>query len=178
MKKQRPDWAQTSELMRNYYDQVWGYPVHDDQFLFEMLTLEIFQAGLSWKIIWRRRAAFERAFDHFAIERVAQYTDQDVTRLMADEGIIRNRLKILATINNAQLVRKLQAQGQSLDDYIWSFVDHQAQRLVLKSGETLPAQTDLSRKVARQMKRDGFKFVGPTIIYSYLTAVGLVNARL
>lgn len=178
MSIRRPDWAESSTLMRNYYDQVWGYPVHDERFLFEMLILEMFQAGLSWEIIWRRRAAFERAFDYFEIDRVAQYGDQAINRLMTDEGIIRNRRKIVATINNAQVIRKMQVQGQSFNDYVWRFVDHHPQRLILNPGESLPTQTVLSRKMAQQMKRDGFKFVGPTIIYSYLTAVGMINARL
>lgn len=173
----RPDWAESSALMKDYYDHLWGFSVHDDRFLFEMLSLELFQAGLSWEIIWKRRNAFERAFDHFDIDQVAAYSQKDVERLMADEGIIRNQLKIKAVINNARVVKQLAAGGQSFDDYVWSFVDHQVQRYELKPGEALPAQTILSREISRKMKKDGFKFVGPTIIYSYLTAVGLVNAR-
>lgn len=175
---QRPDWAESSDLMQDYYDNLWGFPVHDEQFLFEMLSLELFQAGLSWEIIWKRRAGFERAFDHFEITKVAAYDQSDVERLIADKGIIRNKQKIHAVINNARVVKQMAAAGQSLDDYLWSFVDHQPQRLELAPGEPLPAQTALSQKMAKQMKKDGFKFVGPTIVYSYITAIGMVNARL
>ncbi|MDM8334108.1 DNA-3-methyladenine glycosylase I [Limosilactobacillus panis] len=178
MAKQRPTWAESSDLMRNYYDQLWGYPIHDDRLLFEMLTLELFQAGLSWEIIWRRRAAFEQAFDHFVVRQVASYGETDWVRLMTDAGIIRNRRKIAATINNAQVIKGMQDRGQRFADYLWAFVDHHPQRLRRAADEPMPAQTDLSRRIARQMKRDGFKFVGPTIVYSYITAVGLVNARL
>lgn len=175
---QRPDWAESSDLMQDYYDNLWGFPVHDEQFLFEMLSLELFQAGLSWEIIWKRRAGFERAFDHFEITKVAAYDQSDVERLITDKGIIRNKQKIHAVINNARVVKQMAAAGQSLDDYLWSFVDHQPQRLKLAPGEPLPAQTALSQKMAKQMKKDGFKFVGPTIVYSYITAIGMVNARL
>lgn len=174
----RPEWAESSELMQDYYDDLWGFPVHDERFLFEMLSLELFQAGLSWEIIWKRRAGFESAFDHFEITKVADYDQADVERLIADKRIIRNKQKIHAVINNARVIQKMAAAGQSFDDYHWNFVDHQAQRLKLAPGEPLPAQTVLSQKIAKQMKKDGFKFVGPTIIYSYITAVGLVNARL
>lgn len=174
----RPNWAESSTLMQDYYDHLWGFPVHDDRFLFEMLSLELFQAGLSWEIIWKRRSAFEKVFDHFNIDRVAAYNEDDVERLMKDKGIIRNRLKINAVINNARVIKRILADGQSFDDYVWSFVDHHEQRLRLKPGETLPAQTELSREISKKMKKDGFKFVGPTIVYSYLTAVGLVDARL
>lgn len=174
----RPEWAESSELMQDYYDHLWGFPVHDDHFLFEMLSLELFQAGLSWEIIWKRRTAFERAFDHFNIAQIAAYDEHDVERLVTDKEIIRNRRKINAVINNARVVKKMIATGQSLDAYLWAFVDNQPQRLHLAPNEPLPAQTKLSREISQQMKKDGFKFVGPTIIYSYITAVGLVNARL
>ena len=174
----RPDWANSSVAMQDYYDHYWGFPVHDDRFLFEMLSLEAFQAGLSWTTIWQRRAAFERAFHDFQIAAVAEFDDRDRARLLGDSGIIRNRRKIEATINNARVIQKLAAAGQSFDDYVWQFVDYQPQRLILKSGEPLPAQTSLSRQMARQMKKEGLAFVGPTTVYSFMTAVGLVNARL
>lgn len=177
MAEQRPEWAESSPLMRDYYDQLWGFPVHDDRFLFEMLCLESFQAGLSWEIVWKRRAAFENAFDNFVISKVAVYGDLDEARLLTDKGIIRNKQKIKAAINNARVIERLAAAGQSFDNYVWSFVNHHPKRLQLAPGESLPAQTDLSRAMSKQLKKDGFRFVGPTIIYSYMTAVGLVNAR-
>lgn len=174
----RPQWADNTPLMQEYYDQYWGFPVHNDRFLFEMLCLELFQAGLSWQTIWRRRLAFEDAFAEFDVDRVAGFTPADVDRLCQDEGIIRNRHKILAVINNAKVVQQMQKKGQSFNDYIWHFVGGQPQHLKLTPGQSLPAQTPLSRSMAKQMKKDGFSFVGPTIVYSFMTAVGLVNARL
>lgn len=174
----RPAWAQKTPAMQEYYDHDWGFPVHDDRRLFQMLSLEIFQAGLSWETIWKRHLAFEKAFDNFEIAVVANYTLDDINRLTQDQTIIRNRQKIAATINNAQVIMKLQQAQTSFDDYIWSFVQHKAQRLAIVADEQLPAQTLDSQKIAKQMKKDGFKFIGPTIIYSFMTAVGLVNARL
>lgn len=173
----RPDWAQQSFAMQDYYDHYWGLPVHDDRQLFEMLSLELFQAGLSWKTIWERKAAFEKAFADFDIQRVARFDSTDVERLCQDQTIIRNRRKITAVIENARVIRQLQERGQSFSDYVWRFVDYHPQRLILNPGEALPAQTTLSETMAKQFKRDGFKFVGPTIMYSFMTAVGLVNAR-
>lgn len=178
MKINRPDWANSSVAMQDYYDRYWGFPVHDDRFLFEMLSLEAFQTGLSWATVWQRRSAFERTFRDFKIAEVAAFDGRDVDRLLNDPEIIRNRRKIEATINNARIIQKFAATGQSFDDYVWHFVDYRAQRLVLKPGEALPAQTELSRRVARQMKKDGLAFVGPTTVYSFMTAMGLVNARL
>ncbi|WP_267202034.1 DNA-3-methyladenine glycosylase I [Limosilactobacillus kribbianus] len=178
MAEKRPAWAQSSLAMQDYYDHYWGLPVHDDRFLFEMLSLELFQAGLSWKTIWLRRLAFEKAFADFQIDQVAQFTAVDAQRLQEDQAIIRNRRKIAAVINNARVVKQLQEAGQDFDSYVWQFVDGQSQRLILAPDESLPAQTDLSKRMAKQMKKDGFKFVGPTTVYSFMTAVGLVNARL
>lgn len=178
MKNNRPDWANSSMAMQDYYDHYWGFPVHDDRLLFEMLSLEAFQAGLSWTTIWQRRRDFERAFNDFQIKSVAAFGEQDVARLLGDERIIRNQRKINAAINNARIILTLNTAGQSFNDYVWRFVDYAPQRLILNSGEELPVQTALSRQMARQMKKDGFNFVGPTIIYSFMTAVGLVNARL
>ena len=178
MEIKRPTWANTSSAMQDYYDHYWGLPVHDERFLFEMLSLELFQAGLTWSTIWKRRPAFEKAFSDFVVEKVAAFSSGDVDRLLADKRIIRNRRKIMATINNAQVIYKMQQAGQEFDDYIWSFVDHHPQRLILKPGEPLAPWTAASKKMAAQMKKDGFKFMGPTIVYSFMTAVGLVNARL
>lgn len=173
----RPAWAEQTPAMQDYYDHYWGLPVHDERQLFEMLSLELFQAGLAWRTIWERRSAFNKAFADFDVDRVAAFTTADVERLYQDKTIIRNRRKIDAVIENAQVVQRMHQTGQTLDDYVWQFVDHQPQRLILAPGETLPAQTAESQAMAKQFKKDGFKFVGPTIMYSFMTAVGLVNAR-
>lgn len=172
----RPGWAEASPAMRDYYDHYWGIPDHDETHLFKMLTLELFQAGLTWATIWQRQEAFSRAFADFDVDKVAAFKQHDIERLMQDKQIIRNRRKIMATINNAQVINRWHQEGKSFDDYVWSFVDGQAQRLQLH-GKPLPAQTPASVAMSKQMKKDGFKFVGPTIIYSFMTAVGLVNAR-
>ena len=153
-----------------------GLPDYDETHLFKMLTLELFQAGLSWSTIWQRQEAFSRAFANFDVAEVARFSQRDIDRLLNDPHIIRNRRKITATINNAQVIDRWHQEGKRFADYVWSFVDGQPQRLHLH-GQPLPAQTPASVAMAKQMKKDGFHFVGPTIIYSFMTAVGLVNAR-
>lgn len=174
----RPAWAEKTKVMQEYYDHYWGLPVHDDRQLFEMLSLELFQAGLTWQTIWQRRSAFLTAFANFDIDTVAAFSEHDINRLCQDQRIIRNRRKIMAVINNAQVILQIRQAGETFDEYIWQFVDHQPQRLQLKPTDLLPAQTAESQAMAKQLKKDGFKFVGPTIVYSFMTAVGLVNARL
>lgn len=176
MTTKRPLWAETSELMLNYYDTKWGFPEHDDRELFKMLTLELFQSGLSWSTIWKREAAFEKAFANFDAAKVAVFDQDDFKRLMNDSTIIRNRRKIMATINNAKVIQELLADGETLNNYVWSFVNFKSQRLQL-NGKRLPSQTSESKKMVRKMKADGFQFVGPTTAYSFMTAVGMVNAR-
>ncbi|MCI1975235.1 MAG: DNA-3-methyladenine glycosylase I [Limosilactobacillus sp.] len=172
----RPLWAETSDLMRDYYDTKWGLPEHDDRELFKMLTLELFQSGLSWSTIWKREKAFNKAFANFDAAKVAQFNQQDFERLMADSSIIRNRRKIMATINNAKVIQELLSNGETLNNYVWSFVNFKPQRLVL-DGKRLSSQTSESKKMARKMKKDGFQFVGPVTVYSFMTAIGMVNAR-
>lgn len=172
----RPLWAEASDLMRDYYDTKWGLPEHDDRELFKMLTLELFQSGLSWSTIWKREKAFNKAFANFDAVKVAQFNQQDFERLMADSSIIRNRRKIMATINNAKVIRELLSNGETLNNYVWSFVNFKPQRLVL-DGKRLPSQTSESKKMAQKMKKDGFQFVGPVTVYSFMTAIGMVNAR-
>lgn len=174
----RPTWAISNPLMQQYYDTQWGIELHDERALFEMLCLETYQAGLSWQTVLNKRSAFEDAFHHYEIEQVAQMTETQIATQLKNEKIIRNRLKLNATVNNARTIVKLHAAGRTFDDYIWQFVDYQPQRLVIQKDENLPAQTRLSVQVSKQMKKDGFKFVGPVTIYSYLLAVGVVNARL
>lgn len=178
MALKRPAWAEKTVAMQEYYDHYWGLPVHDDQQLFEMLSLELFQAGLTWQTIWQRRLAFEKAFNDFEIDKVAVFDISDIDRLCQNEQIIRNRRKIEAVINNAQVINRIQQTGQTFDDYVWRFINYQPQRLVLQKDEVLPAKTVASENFAKQLKKDGFKFMGPTIAYSFMTAVGLVNARL
>lgn len=163
------------DVIRDYYENYWGKPVHDEDQLFEMLTFEIFQAGLSWEIVWKKRAAFEAAFDHFQIEQVAGFDDAKAAALAQDADIIRNRLKIAATIANARLLRDWHRQGKSLVDFCWAAVDNQPMSLVVKRGQPLPATHPLSDKLSKQMKKLGFKFCGPKVIFSFMSAVGMIK---
>lgn len=174
----RPDWATSNSLMQEYYDNQWGIELHDERSLFEMLCLETYQAGLSWQTVLNKKLAFEDAFHHYAIDQVAQMTREEIDTQLNNEKIIRNRLKLNATVNNARAIIRLHEVGQTFDEYIWQFVNNQPQRLIIQHDADLPTQTSLSVQVSKQMKKDGFKFVGPVTIYSYLLAVGVVNARL
>ncbi|WP_251548230.1 DNA-3-methyladenine glycosylase I [Limosilactobacillus caecicola] len=177
MTKQYPDWA-TTPLMQEYYDQKWGFPVHDERELFKMLTLETFQAGLSWATIWQRQAAFEAAFANFNVATIARFDETKVAELMANPDIIRNRRKIEATINNARVLLSYHRVGKTLDHFLWSFVNGQPIEMNAGHDTVLPASTPLSTEISRQLKRAGFKFVGPTTVFSLLCAVGIVNGRL
>ncbi|WP_295728689.1 DNA-3-methyladenine glycosylase I [uncultured Limosilactobacillus sp.] len=172
-----PKWAKT-QLMRDYYDQHWGIPVHNEQELFMMLSLEIFQAGLSWSTIWQRRNGFIKAFAEFDVAQIAQFNEEKVEQLMADPQIIRNRRKILATINNAQVLNQLHQTGKTLEHFLWSFVNGQPIRMKVQPDEKLPSFTPLSTVISQQLKRAGFQFVGPTTVFSLMCAVGVVNCRL
>lgn len=168
----RCTWAEGDPLMRAYHDEEWGVPQHDPRMLWEMLMLEGFQAGLSWITVLKKRDAFRAAFAGFEPERVARFGAKDVTRLMGDAGIIRARAKIDATITGAQLYLDMRDRGESFTDFSWSFTDGK----VLKgNGRTVPASTPLSEQISKEMKRRGFKFVGPTIIYAWMQAVGIVD---
>jgi DNA-3-methyladenine glycosylase I len=169
-------WAGSDSLMMAYHDDEWGVPCRDDHALFERLALESFQAGLSWSTILRKRANFHRAFDEFDPERIAQYGESDVERLMNDAGIVRNRLKIAATIGNAQAFLRTQEREGSFSDYLWAWVDHQP----LRHPEgytmaTIPPRTPLSDAISKDLKRRGFSFVGSTIIYALMQSVGMVD---
>ena len=157
-----------------YHDTEWGVPSHDEQHLFEMLTLEGAQAGLSWTTILRKREGYRTAFADFDIARVARFTDDDVERLLDDPGIVRNRLKIESTISNARAAVSLYYHGGSLDALLWSFVDGpiDGKRAALRD---IPAETEASKAMSKELKRQGFRFVGPTICYALMQAVGLVN---
>lgn len=168
----RCDWAYASdELMLNYHDQQWGKPCFDDQELFEMLILEGAQAGLSWSTILKKRARYHEVFDGFDPQIVANYGDEKVASLLQDPGIVRNRLKIAATITNAKCVLEL----GSLSDYVWAFVDHTPIVGDWLSFEEMPLTTPLAEQISKDLKKKGFTFVGPTIIYSWLQAIGVVN---
>lgn len=177
MASQYPKWAKT-QLMRDYYDQHWGIPVHDEQELFMMLSLEIFQAGLSWSTVWQRRAGFMEAFENFDVERVASFDEQRVEQLMSNQRIIRNRRKIMATINNARVLHRFHQAGKTLDHFLWSFVNDHPIEMQVQSETMLPSKTPLSTAIARQLKQAGFQFIGPTTVFSLMCAVGIVNGRI
>jgi len=165
-------WAEGDPLMRAYHDSEWGVPERDPRMLWEMLMLEGFQAGLAWIIILRKREAFRKAFAGFDPKKVARFGKTDIKRLMNDAGIVRARAKIDATIRGAQIFREMEDRGASFGDFCWSFTDGK----VLKgNGRTLIASSPLSEQISKEMKRRGFKFVGPTIVYAWMQAVGIVN---
>ncbi|HJE44405.1 DNA-3-methyladenine glycosylase I [Levilactobacillus namurensis] len=174
----RCTWAQSApKNMQDYHDQEWGRPQHDNQALFELLCLETFQAGLSWQTVLNKRPAFRRAFQGFAIAKVAAMTAADLERLLQDPAIIRNRLKLSAAIHNAQVLMDWPA-GSDFSTWLWAFVGNQPIRHRWTASDQVPATTDLAQHISREMKRRGFKFVGPTIVYSLLQAAGLVNDHL
>jgi DNA-3-methyladenine glycosylase I len=176
--KPRCWWCLGSEDLVAYHDDEWGRPLHGEAELFERLTLEAFQSGLSWLTILRKRENFRRAFDGFDVERIAAYRAKEVKRLLADAGIVRNRMKIEATITNAKAARELHANGETLDELIWSFAPDQDSRPVPKTLADLEATTPESKALAKELKRRGFVFVGPTTAYSTMEAVGVVNDHL
>lgn len=173
----RCGWAAT-ELSIPYHDLEWGNPVHDDRKLFEFLILEGAQAGLSWETVLKKRAAYRSAFDAFDPQRVAAYSDQEVETLMNNAGIIRNRRKILSAIQNAHAFQQVQAEFGSFDAYLWRFVDGQPVQNAWERLDQLPARTDLSDRLSKDLTRRGFSFVGSTICYAMMQAVGMVNDHL
>ena len=172
---QRCKWAEFNDLLRKYHDEEWGTPVHDDQLLFEFLILEGAQAGLSWNTILQKRENFRKAFDNFDYNKIATYGEKKVEELLNNAGIIRNRLKIGATISNAKAILKVQEEFGSFNKYIWEFIDHNPIINKFKALEELPAKTEQSERISKALKKRGFKFVGPTIIYSFMQAVGMTN---
>ena len=172
---QRCPWAEVDPLMIEYHDTEWGVPLYDDRKLFEFLVLDAMQAGLSWLTILRKRDNFRRAFDDFDPQRVARYTKRRIEKLLNDEGIIRNRLKIEATVANARAFLQLQHELGSFSDYIWGFVDGKSVVNVWKTQKQIPAQTPLSIKMSKDLQQRGFRFAGPTICYAFMQAAGLVN---
>jgi DNA-3-methyladenine glycosylase I len=161
--------------MLAYHDEEWGVASHDDRHLFELLTLEGAQAGLSWSTILRKREGYRRAFGGFDPQKVARFASKDVERLLDDPGIVRNRLKVESAISNAARMLEVQRELGSFDAYLWSFVDGKPIVGGFRTLQELPAETDLSRTLSRDLKRRGFRFVGPTICYAFMQAVGIVN---
>jgi DNA-3-methyladenine glycosylase I len=174
----RCGWAGTNPLMVAYHDTEWGVPVHDDRKHFEFLVLEGAQAGLSWATVLQRRDAYRKAFADFDPVRVAAYTDRDCERLLADAGIIRNRAKIASAVSNAARFLEVQREFGSFDTYIWRFVGGTPIRNAYRTLADLPAMTPESEALSRDLVRRGFRFVGPTIMYAHMQAVGMVNDHL
>ncbi len=173
--KTRCSWLDGSQIYQDYHDNEWGKPVHDDNKLFEMLTLEAFQAGLMWITILKKRDNFRIAFDGFDPNIVATYTDEKVEELLLNEGIIRHRGKIVAAINNAKLFLEIQNKYDSFDKFVWSYVDNTPIIGKYKTMEELPAITEISDKLSKDLKKMGFKFLGSTTVYAFMQATGMVN---
>jgi len=178
MEKQRCWWCGDDPLYMEYHDTEWGVPVKDDDRLFEFLILETFQAGLSWITVLKKRENFRKAFDNFNYKKIANYTEEKVQELLQDAGIIRNKLKVRATISNAQAFMNVQEEFGSFSDYIWGFVDGKPIQNSLQNKAEVPANTPLSDKISKDLKKRGFKFVGTTVIYAQMQATGMVNDHL
>ncbi len=170
----RCSWCLKDEIYMDYHDNVWGKPVYDDRKLFEYLNLEGAQAGLNWYNVLIRISSYEKAFDGWNIDKIRKYTDKDRLRLVNDKGIIRNRLKINSVITNAIAYHEL-VKEKSLTDFLWDYVNGKPIVNKPKSLDNVPAQTELSQQISKDLKKRGFKFVGPTIIYAFMQAVGMVN---
>lgn len=173
--KDRCEWAGSDPLYIKYHDEEWGVPVYDDQKLFEFLILETFQAGLSWITILKKRENFRLAFDAFDYTKIAQYTEEKEQELLNNAGIIRNKLKIKATISNAQAFMRVQSEYGSFSKYIWGFVNGKPLKNHFESMADLPAKTELSDLLSKDLKKRGFKFVGSTVVYAHMQATGMVN---
>ena len=171
-------WALQSPQMQDYHDKRWGRACHDERLLFEYLVLEMMQAGLSWAIVLKKQAGFRRAFDDFDVHKIATDNEEKIAALCQNPAIIRNRMKIQAVISNAQAFLALQATFGSFDAYIWSFTDYQVIHHQWHNEAEIPSQDALSQKISKDLKKRGFHFVGPTIIYSYLQAIGVINDHL
>ena len=173
--KKRCNWPKDDALYIEYHDREWGVPVYDDSKIFEFLLLETFQAGLSWITILRKRENFQKAFDNFDYQKIANYSDEKLEELRLDAGIIRNRLKIKAAKTNAIAFMEVQKEFGTFSKYIWEFVDGKAIQNNFTSMSEMPANTPLSDKISKNLKSRGFKFVGSTIVYAHMQAMGMVN---
>jgi DNA-3-methyladenine glycosylase I len=173
--KKRCTWPGDDALMIAYHDEEWGVPLHDDRRLFEFLILEGAQAGLSWRTILHKRKNYRRAFDRFDAKKIAAYRAADVRRLLADEGIVRNRLKVASTIDNARAFLDVKKEYGSFDRYMWGFVGGKPAQNRFRSLGDIPARTDISDAMSKDLKKRGFRFVGSTICYAFMQATGMVN---
>ena len=174
----RCPWSLSSELMMKYHDEEWGVPIHDDRKLFEFMVLDTFQAGLSWNTILNKRENFKKAFDNFQPEKIARYSDTKIQKLLNDEGIIRNKLKIQSTLNNAKNFIKIQKEYGSFDKFIWQFTGYKTIRNRWKDVKQIPPRTVHSDAMSEALYEKGFKFVGSTICYAFMQAAGMVNDHL
>ena len=174
----RCPWPKQDALYVAYHDEEWGVPEYDDRALYEKLILDGFQAGLSWITILRKRESFRRAFDDFAPEKIARYTPKKIERLMQDAGIVRNRAKIEGAVSSARAYLAIMESGTGFSALLWDFLDGEPKQNTFKSTKQVPTETDLSRKMSKELIARGFKFVGPTIIYAFMQAVGMVNDHL
>jgi len=175
MKKYRCGWCEGDTLYEAYHDKEWGVPVKDDYTLFEFLILETFQAGLSWITVLRKRENFRKSFDYFDYKKIAQYDQAKKDALLQNPGIIRNKLKVNATVTNAQAFMKVQEEFGSFSKYIWGFVDGKPIKNAIKNYRDAPANTELSDTISKDLKKRGFKFVGSTVVYAHMQATGMVN---
>ncbi|MEC3906590.1 DNA-3-methyladenine glycosylase I [Tamlana sp. 2201CG12-4] len=173
--KHRCGWCEGDPLYETYHDQEWGVPVYDDNKLFEFLILETFQAGLSWITVLRKRENFRKAFDHFDYKKIANYQQSKIDTLLQDTGIIRNKLKVNATITNAQAFIKIQQEFGTFSKYIWGFVNGKPIKNAYQALNDIPANTPLSDTISKDLKKRGFKFVGTTVVYAHMQATGMVN---
>jgi len=175
MAEHRCGWCIGNVLYEKYHDEEWGVPVKDDETLFEFLILETFQAGLSWITVLKKRENFRKAFDNFDYHKIAKYDETKINTLLKNAGIIRNRLKINATVSNAIAFMKIQTEFGSFSDYIWAFVNDEPIKNKVQNYKEAPANTALSDKISKDLKKRGFKFVGSTVIYAHMQATGMVN---
>ena len=178
MDDQRCSWVGSDPLMIAYHDTEWGVPVHDDEKLFEFMVLDAMQAGLSWRIVLKKRENFEKALEGFDLSKIAKYGDRDLERLVTNAGIIRNRQKLAATITNARSAITVQQEFGSLDTYLWQFVDGRPTLNAWTETSQVPAKSPVAEVMSKDLKKRGFKFIGPTICYAFMQAAGLVNDHL
>lgn len=170
----RCGWA-TTDLLKEYHDNEWGKPEHDDAKLFELLVLETMQAGLSWEIVLKKRENYREAIDNFDVQRIKHYPEEKLQELLQNPGIIRNRLKVKSIVANANAFDAVQKEWGSFDRYLWSFVDGEPIDHHIQDESKVPTQTELSQKLSKELKKKGFSFVGPTVCYAYMQAAGLIN---
>ena len=175
MEKHRCGWCKGDELYEAYHDEEWGVPVKDDATIFEFLILETFQAGLSWITILRKRDNFRKAFDRFDYKKIAKYNEAKIESLLQNEGIVRNKLKVRATVSNAIAFMEVQKEFGSFSQYIWGFVNANPIKNKVKFYKEAPANTEISDALSRDLKKRGFKFVGSTVVYAHMQATGMVN---